>query len=127
MDTANNILDTNAVPDDADCQRIHELLVGPRKEIIELTDKINGLAPGLTDERNDPTSFIDSELEAHQALVSLACRLPEDLAAEIFTGTLPSNLNATMSSRESPLLLCQICRAWRRLAFSTPRLWVSLH
>ncbi|KAJ6532252.1 hypothetical protein DFH09DRAFT_1092917 [Mycena vulgaris] len=31
------------------------------------------------------------------------------------------------NSSEAPLLLSQICREWRSIAISTPRLWVDLH
>ncbi|KAJ7168681.1 hypothetical protein C8R46DRAFT_238722 [Mycena filopes] len=46
---------------------------------------------------------------------------------EIFVACLPIDRNAVIDGAESPLLLCQICQAWRTLALSTPRLWASLH
>ncbi|KAJ7472644.1 hypothetical protein FB451DRAFT_1250241 [Mycena latifolia] len=119
-------LHTNAVPSDTECQRIHELLVGPRKEVDKITDEIERmqtLINELAGKRAHLTGFID----AHLALVSPARRLPEDVVAEIFTAALPSDRNSVMSGAESPLLLCHLCRAWRRLALSTPRLWTTLH
>ncbi|KAJ7472641.1 hypothetical protein FB451DRAFT_1089526 [Mycena latifolia] len=119
-------LHTNAVPSDAECQRIHELLAGPRREVDEITDEIERLQTlinELTGKRAHLAGFID----AHLALVSPTRRLPEDVVAEIFTASLPSHRNAVMSGGESPLLLCHVCRVWRRLALLTPRLWTTLH
>ncbi|KAJ7472633.1 hypothetical protein FB451DRAFT_1367550 [Mycena latifolia] len=121
-----DLLHTNTVPSDTECQRIHELLVGPRKEVDKISDEIDhlqSLINELAGKRAHLTEFID----AHLALVSPARRLPEDVVAEIFTAALPSDRNAVMSGAESPLLLCHVCRAWRRLALSTPRLWATLH
>ncbi|KAJ7472608.1 hypothetical protein FB451DRAFT_299936 [Mycena latifolia] len=121
-----DLLHTNAVLSDAECQRIHDLLAGPRKEVDKITDEIERLQTlinELTVKRTNLTEFID----AHLALVSPARRLPEDVVAEIFTAALPSDRNAVMSGAESPLLLCHVCRAWRRLALSTPRLSATLH
>ncbi|KAJ7883990.1 hypothetical protein B0H13DRAFT_1721179 [Mycena leptocephala] len=120
------ILHTNAVPSDAECQRIRELLVGPRREAAELSDEIErlqGLIHHLTEKRAHLNDFID----AHAALISPVRRLPEDVVAEIFAASLPSDRNAIMSGAKSPLLLCHVCKAWRNLALLTPFLWTSLH
>ncbi|KAJ7111841.1 hypothetical protein C8R44DRAFT_254026 [Mycena epipterygia] len=117
---------TNAVPSDADCQHIRELLVGPREELAKLTEEIAHLHT-LLDELTAKRDRLSELIDPYLALVSPARRLPDDVVAEIFTASLPSNRNAIMSGAESPLLLCQICRAWRSLAFMTPRLWASLH
>ncbi|KAJ6605958.1 hypothetical protein B0H10DRAFT_1819972 [Mycena sp. CBHHK59/15] len=120
-----DILHTNAVPLDANCQRIGALLVGPRKEAEELTQEIRctqAMLDDLTQKRDRLTNFID----AHLALVSPARRLPDDVVQDIFEAAVPP-MNAVMCGTESLLLLCQICRSWRHLALSTPRLWASLH
>ncbi|KAJ6598529.1 hypothetical protein B0H10DRAFT_734392 [Mycena sp. CBHHK59/15] len=120
-----DILHTNAVPSDADCQRIRAFLVGPRTEAEELTLKIGriqAMLDDLTRKRDQLVNFID----AHLALVSPVRRLPDDVVQEIFEASLPSKY-AVMDGAESPLLLCQVCRPWRRLALLTPRLWASLH
>ncbi|KAJ7875234.1 hypothetical protein B0H13DRAFT_2348186 [Mycena leptocephala] len=120
------ILHTNAVPSDGEPQRIRELLAGPRTEAAELTaeiERIRNLLRKLTGKRDRLNDFIDT----HLALISPARRLPDDVVAEIFAASLPSDRNAVMSGAESPLLLCHVCKAWRNLALLTPRLWKSLH
>ncbi|KAJ6561763.1 hypothetical protein B0H19DRAFT_87464 [Mycena capillaripes] len=127
MDTPyKDILHTNAVPTDADCERIRELLVGPRKEVADLAaeiERLQTLINQLSEKRDHLNDFIDP----HLALISPTRRLPEDVVTEIFTACLPADRNAIMSSAEAPLLLCHVCREWRNLAISTPRLWASLH
>ncbi|KAJ7267402.1 hypothetical protein C8J57DRAFT_1327628 [Mycena rebaudengoi] len=121
-----NILNTNAVPSDAECQRILELLKGPREQSAELTLQIACIQQSLNDltrKRDELQGFID----AHLALVSPARRLPDDIVREIFVGTLPSDRNCVISATEPPLLLGRICQTWRAVALSTPRLWASLH
>ncbi|KAJ7887389.1 hypothetical protein B0H13DRAFT_1627509 [Mycena leptocephala] len=127
MDTPfKQILHTNAVPSDGERQRIRELLAGPRTEAAELTaeiERIRNLLRKLTGKRDRLNDFIDT----HLALISPARRLPDDVVAEIFAASLPSDRNAVMSGAESPLLFCHVCKAWRNLALLTPRLWKSLH
>ncbi|KAJ7168690.1 hypothetical protein C8R46DRAFT_1092348 [Mycena filopes] len=121
-----DILHSNTIPSDGDCQRIRELLAGPQREVTQLTEEIerlHALIEELSQKRDNLHDFIDP----HLALLSPARRLPYDVVAEIFVASLPSNRNAVIDGTESPLLLCQICQGWRAIALSTPRLWASLH
>ncbi|KAJ3560141.1 hypothetical protein NP233_g11027 [Leucocoprinus birnbaumii] len=54
-------------------------------------------------------------------------RIPQSLLRKIFMFCLPFTWNPTMSNREAPVLLSQVCRLWRRVAFDTPQLWSSIH
>ncbi|KAJ7253491.1 hypothetical protein C8J57DRAFT_1473819 [Mycena rebaudengoi] len=121
-----HMLNTNIIPDDAECQQIRDFLVDPRKEAVHLAEQIarmQKVLEELTRKRDDLTEFID----AHLALVSPARRLPDDVVREIFVASLPANRNCAISAKESPLLLCAICQSWRHLALSTPQLWASVH
>ncbi|KAJ7267344.1 hypothetical protein C8J57DRAFT_364296 [Mycena rebaudengoi] len=120
-----DILNTNTVPSDAECQSINDLLKNPRKQCADFNAQISRMQKSLDDlmrDRDELQSFID----AHLALVSPARRLPDDVIREIFVAALPSR-NCIMSATEPPLLLCKICRPWRALALSTPQLWASVH
>ncbi|KAJ7260107.1 hypothetical protein C8J57DRAFT_1184678 [Mycena rebaudengoi] len=113
-----SILHTNTVPSDTECKRIRELLIQPCREAAELREEIQRLQQKL--------ESLDDSIDAHRALVSPARRIPDDIVQEIFKTSLPPQ-NSAMSSAESPLLLCHICKAWRNLALHTPALWTSLH
>ncbi|KAJ7700878.1 hypothetical protein B0H17DRAFT_1327883 [Mycena rosella] len=53
-------------------------------------------------------------------------RLPVELTAEIFIHCLPELHQNNPRLSEAPLLLGRICRQWRHVALSTPRLWCFL-
>ncbi|KAF8176151.1 hypothetical protein K438DRAFT_80257 [Mycena galopus ATCC 62051] len=120
------MLGTNVVPSDAECQRIRELLAGPQKEAAEITCEIERLQ-AMINELTKRRDFLNEFIDPHLALISSVRRLPRDVLAEIFAATLPADRNAIMSRREAPLLLCNVSRTWRAVALSTPRLWASLH
>ncbi|KAF7296008.1 F-box domain-containing protein [Mycena kentingensis (nom. inval.)] len=77
-------------------------------------------------------SKLDKELSAaqevlavHMRAVTFARQIPVEVLEVIFLHTLPEG-EARPLRREAPLLLCQICSAWRAVALATPRLWAAL-
>ncbi|KAF7337104.1 hypothetical protein MVEN_02148000 [Mycena venus] len=120
------LLCTNTAPSDAECDAILQFLSELRKDFAAVTGGIARMQAVLTDLANQ-SERLEEAIDAHQALVSLARRLPEDVIREIFLACLPSSGNPVMSSREAPLLLGHVCSSWRKIAFTTPQLWSSLH
>ncbi|KAJ6539670.1 hypothetical protein B0H19DRAFT_1180071 [Mycena capillaripes] len=112
-------LDTNYVPSDEEVDRIRMDLVSHVQELARMDERIRELSA----QRDRIQAYIDS----HTALLSYPRRLPVDIVREIFVACLPTDRNAVMSAQEAPLILCQICSAWRTIALTTPRLWASLH
>ncbi|KAF8217121.1 hypothetical protein K438DRAFT_1748230 [Mycena galopus ATCC 62051] len=51
--------------------------------------------------------------------------IPVELTSEIFLYCLPA-VDAQPSTKLAPLLLGQICRMWRDIAYTNPRLWAAL-
>ncbi|KAJ7101304.1 hypothetical protein B0H15DRAFT_943641 [Mycena belliarum] len=121
-----SILHTNTIPCDADCRTIREHLTAPQRELVNLDEEISRVQDQL-DALTRRKAALDAYVEAHLAMISPARRLPDDVVRDIFAQCLPSHRNPIVSSDEAPLLLCQICRHWRDLALTTPRLWSSLH
>ncbi|KAK6977573.1 hypothetical protein R3P38DRAFT_3295148 [Favolaschia claudopus] len=113
-------LSTNYIPTDTEIKQIRGNIL-PDCE-VELA-RLNSLIQDLTAQRDRVQDYLAS----HEALISQARRLPQDILGEIFLACLPTGGNAVMSAREAPLLLGHICRAWRSLSFSQRRLWTSLH
>ncbi|KAJ7124115.1 hypothetical protein C8R43DRAFT_1135695 [Mycena crocata] len=121
-----DILYTNTVPSDSECDDIRDLLEAPLKVLTEArkeVTRLQALVEVATKRRDKLQEFID----AHLALVSPARRLPEDIIRGVFMAALPSTRNAALVPDEAPLLLCQICASWRQIALTTPRLWASMH
>ncbi|KAJ6581214.1 hypothetical protein B0H19DRAFT_1251448 [Mycena capillaripes] len=56
-----------------------------------------------------------------------ALTLPPELTSEIFLHCLPNTEFIRPDPYSAPLLLCRICRQWRRIALDTPELWASLY
>ncbi|KAJ7659164.1 hypothetical protein DFH06DRAFT_437322 [Mycena polygramma] len=53
--------------------------------------------------------------------------LPNEIISEIFLHTVePTRAGGVPSSTDGPLLVAQICRRWRDIALSTPRLWSNI-
>ncbi|KAJ7267387.1 hypothetical protein C8J57DRAFT_1616110 [Mycena rebaudengoi] len=90
---------------------------GTKTEAAVFTQKISRILQQQLEDKQDE----------RQILISSARSLPDDILREIFLAALPPDKNCAISSNEPPFLLCAICRSWRALVLSTPRLWTSLH
>ncbi|KAJ7661090.1 hypothetical protein B0H17DRAFT_1259696, partial [Mycena rosella] len=112
-------LNTNYAPSDLEVQDIQAHLVSHFLE----ASRLEALIQDLFAQREKTLAYID----AHQALISPARRLPREIVEEMFVACLPTHRNAVMSAKEAPLVLARICSAWREIALSTPALWASLH
>ncbi|XP_006455720.1 hypothetical protein AGABI2DRAFT_210234, partial [Agaricus bisporus var. bisporus H97] len=88
-------------------------------EIAGLQDRLVVLGQ----RKQDTKSFI----EAHQRLLSPIRQLLPEILQEIFWQCLPVAHNSVLSAKEAPLVLGRVCSQWRRIAYSTPKLWCSLH
>ncbi|KAJ7685674.1 hypothetical protein DFH06DRAFT_1159123 [Mycena polygramma] len=55
-----------------------------------------------------------------------ALALPPEIVAQIFMHCLPAAKFIAPNITAAPLILCGVCRLWREVALSTPRLWNSL-
>ncbi|KAJ7166813.1 hypothetical protein C8R46DRAFT_847019, partial [Mycena filopes] len=69
----------------------------------------------LTEERIAIQESLDS-------IVYPILTIPCEITVEIFVNCLPGRPNSP-SGRVAPMLLGRICRQWRIIACSTPRLW----
>jgi hypothetical protein len=70
---------------------------------------------------------VEKFMDGHSRLLSPARKLLPEILQEIFFHCLPVAHNAVLDIREAPLLLGRICSHWRHIAYSTPRLWTSIH
>ncbi|KAJ6585447.1 hypothetical protein B0H19DRAFT_1109701 [Mycena capillaripes] len=110
---------TNYIPLPSEIAEIKQLLVSPRAEI----ERIDREIAQLEARRLELSTYVSE----HEALISPVRQLPLDIMREIFIACIPTDQNPIMSAQTAPLLLGHICSAWRAIAFSTPRLWSSIH
>ncbi|KAJ6523824.1 hypothetical protein B0H19DRAFT_1386291 [Mycena capillaripes] len=121
MDTPyRDILYSNIVPPDEEIPRIRHLVVAPMQEIQDLTDEIAGFRASID-------QLIQQRDERVHKRDALTRRLPDDILREILTASLPSDRYPRLNRKDAPVLISHICRDWRRLALSMPRVWTSLH
>lgn len=121
------ILGSNRVPSEADARSIRRAILEAQKDLLKLDLEIARVQV-VIDQLSQDRSALDSYLMDHRALLSPARRMPPEVVTEIFMRCLEdgSDPHSSSSKNRIPLLLSQICRAWRSVALSTPRLWSSL-
>ncbi|KAJ7080523.1 hypothetical protein C8R44DRAFT_653546, partial [Mycena epipterygia] len=119
-------LDTNYVPSDPEMEQIRALLVEPIDELARIDVQLEEMGV-LIRKLSTRRASLKAAIDAHMALISPARRAPEDVLQEIFFACLPTAHNAVIDPGEAPLLLGRICRYWRAIAYTNPRLWNSLH
>ncbi|TDL14837.1 hypothetical protein BD410DRAFT_778625, partial [Rickenella mellea] len=127
--TFDDVLNTNYVPSQAERHVVERIVSVQDSEIVQLETIV---APIL--QRLDG---LKASSKAHRALLSQARRVPPELVAEIFSwccvnggpfcGPLGETHTFCISRPAQILALGQICREWRRIACSTPRIWAELN
>lgn len=123
---------TSHVPSD-EVPTIHAVVTQRKSQLAALDDHIDLLNRALEKLQRiqarlkEKRAIVQESLELHQALASPACcLLPSELLGEIFLRCLPQTNYVAPSSDECPMVLTRVCRHWRAVALSTPRLWASL-
>ncbi|KAJ7238564.1 hypothetical protein B0H12DRAFT_1025597, partial [Mycena haematopus] len=115
-------LNTNYVPSDSEISEIRAVLLDPENELAHIDARIEEMEIALA-QLKEQRALLKGPIDAHRALISPLRRVPEDVLIEIFLLCLPSEHNALIDPAEAPLVLGRICRHWRSVAYSAPRLW----
>ncbi|KAF8654197.1 hypothetical protein AX16_003724 [Volvariella volvacea WC 439] len=76
----------------------------------------------LIQDRDEIRKYVDRQ----RALLAPIQRVPLEILQEIFVHCLPTDLFIRPDSYKAPLLLARVCRAWRHVVLSTPKLWSRL-
>ncbi|KAG1776286.1 hypothetical protein EV702DRAFT_342513 [Suillus placidus] len=123
---------TSHVPSDK-VPTIHAVVTQRKSQLAALDDHIGLLnhalekLQGIQARLKEKRAIVQESLAFHEALASPArCWLPSELLGEIFLRCLPQTNYVTPSPDECPMVLTRVCRHWRAVALSTPRLWASL-
>jgi hypothetical protein len=119
-------LNTNYTPSDLETLEIRTLLVDPSAELAQIDAQIEAVEVTLS-QLKQRRELLKMPIDAHGALISPMRRTPDDLLQEIVFFCLPSKHNTLIDPAEAPMLLGRICSHWRSVAWSTPKIWSSLH
>jgi hypothetical protein len=113
---------SNNVPSAADSDLIREALAHVELELRCLNAEIaqRGARDVELVRRRD---VLDKNVRQMSDLLSPARRMPADIWTTIFLHCIADETPPRLTSTDAPLLLSQVCRAWRNLTLLTPRLW----
>ena len=119
-------LQSNQAPSEDETRELRTLRENPLKEIsiidVEI-ERIEGILNSLKRKR----AHIQDSIDDFNTILAPVRRLSTDVLGVIFSHCLTTHRNPVMSTSEAPLLLTQICRDWRSIALSIPRLWSKLY
>lgn len=121
-----DLAQNNNHPSDEALSEVKLLLSEPWRRLEETDVEIIRLEALLQELKQKRTEF-EQSINRYSNILAPIRRVPQDVLHTIFTHCLPTHRNPTMAASEPPMLLTQICRNWRSLAFASPRLWARIH
>lgn len=123
---------TNFVPAPRDIAYINEVLHQRHAQLIHISYQLSIAQSAfwkletLQTRLEQSLSHVRLSAISHKAFTSPVRRIPPEVLGEIFYHCLPIAPYVTPRDVESPMVLTQVCRHWRAVAMSTPRLWTSI-
>ena len=120
-----SLLQSNDIPTDEEVLEINALLSQPTKELGMLASEMTKLQTAL-DGLRQRYDNLHNQVALCRSVTSLARRIPSEILSEIFCMSLPTNSYPVLNSWLPPLIFTHICRRWRDIAISTPKLWSSI-
>jgi hypothetical protein len=119
-------LQTNDAPSEDAVREVTDFLVTPWQDLANIDAELQRLSE-LWDQAQSQRTQIVNFIDTYSIILSPIRRISPDILHEIFSYCLPTNRNPVMSTSEAPLILTQICRSWRSVALSCPRIWARIH
>ncbi|KAG2114419.1 hypothetical protein DEU56DRAFT_866617 [Suillus clintonianus] len=119
------LLQTNCIPSPMDTQRISHLLAEQRLELSFIREELDRARAEVSrlEAKQSGTMEMVQKLEALRSPVR---RMPIEIMAKVFDFCVRDEELQELDPLRAPLLLCQVCSAWRELMFSLPCLWRTL-
>jgi hypothetical protein len=96
-----------------------EKITDPRSQLQEVESQIARLKALLDELEHRRVPLLKREINRRFPPI---LRLPPELSSQIFIAAFPEN----SWQSATPLLFGKICSTWRRIAWSTPRLWSTI-
>ncbi|KAG1796945.1 uncharacterized protein HD556DRAFT_1357316 [Suillus plorans] len=119
------LFQTNCVPSPMDTQRISCLLAEQKLELELIRKELDRARAEVL--RLEAKHFGTMEVvQKLEALRSPVRRMPIEIMAKVFEQCVQDEESQEPDPLRAPLLLCQVCGAWRDLMFSLPCLWRKL-
>ncbi|KAG0694463.1 hypothetical protein DFH29DRAFT_320891 [Suillus ampliporus] len=119
------LFQTNCVPSPMDTQRISHLLSEQNLLLSFVKEEVDR-ARAEVSRLEAKESAIMELVRQLEALRSPVRRMPTEIMAKVFDHCVQDEDNQQPDPLRAPLLLGQVCSAWRDLMFSLPCLWRTL-
>jgi hypothetical protein len=119
------LLGTNSRPTNVEVADIRRVLLDTEADLLAYDRDID-LLEAVLESRRRERQALEEFRKLHASLLSPIRRLPSELLFEIFM-LLATNSLRRSSSRDATFVLGAVCRDWRKLALSAPRLWCSIY
>ncbi|KAG6328752.1 hypothetical protein ID866_10337 [Astraeus odoratus] len=122
----------NFVPAPPDLAYIDTVLQQRHSQLVDVSHQLSLVQSAfwklatLRNRLEDSASLVRRSILTHKALTSPIRQIPPEVLAEIFYHCLPVAPYVAPRDLEGPMLLTQVCRHWRAVAMSTPKLWSSI-
>ncbi|KAG1750481.1 uncharacterized protein EDB91DRAFT_1303914 [Suillus paluster] len=119
------LFQTNCVPSPMDEQRISHFLAEQNLALSSVREEIDRARAELS-RLEAKESGIMELVQQLEALQSPVRRMPTEIMAKVFNHCVQDEEIQEPDPLRAPLLLGQVCSAWRDLVFSLPCLWKTL-
>ena len=122
------LINTNAIPSPAEESAIRVILHDMNIDLLQLDGKIDRIQAVLDEVRIKRQVFSEAchhYSRQHLPLLSPIRRLPHEILSEIYLLSIDWK-DKNYGFRRSVMLPASVCRHWRGVALSTPRLWSSI-
>lgn len=126
------LLGSNAVPTEEQGQSIRGAIHIAMVDVRRLEEEIRRVSSVLAQLQGEYRA-LQEFIGTHQAFLTPARRVYPEVWAEIFKYCPRGSrhhrfpeVEDSFDPREGPLVLTQVCSAWRRIAIATPQLWTTI-
>jgi hypothetical protein len=118
--------DSHYIPSDVETRQIRGLISLDEQEALRIDGEI-AAAQAIIHQLRHQCEEVDTTLAIRRASISPLRRLPPEILGYIFFLTVPPIRYLRPNSCASPLILREICKAWKAIAESTSNLWSSIN
>ncbi|KAF8814499.1 hypothetical protein BYT27DRAFT_7206060 [Phlegmacium glaucopus] len=119
-------LHNNQAPSEHEAREIKVLRMNPLEQISVVNAEIERIE-SILDSLKRKRANIQKSIDDCNTVLAPVRRLSMDILGVIFIYCLATHRNPIMDASEAPILLTHICRDWRSIALSIPRLWSKMY
>ncbi|KAF8798439.1 hypothetical protein BYT27DRAFT_7055084, partial [Phlegmacium glaucopus] len=119
-------LHSNQPPSEDESREIKAFRINPLKEISVVDAEIERIKT-ILDSLKRKRANIQKLIDDCNTVLAPVHHLSMDILGVIFIDCLATHRNPVIDPSEAPILLTHICRDWRSIALSIPRLWSKMY